>query len=140
MPKFLKKKKMEQHKLAGNPIVPSVWRKKIKKANCACPSLDLKFPRDSAKFKNLKNQVFQYNQINVLYLFHDMVYKVLAPAQRVQSSHSGVTEIVRFLANCSSPLVAVGYLLHELKCSLSLIFSTILYFSQTKYFSSYSSR
>lgn len=59
MPRFLKKK-MEWHNLVGNPIVPSVWKKKKnQKTNCACPSLDLEFPRDSVKLKNLKNWVFQ---------------------------------------------------------------------------------
>lgn len=47
-----------------------------------------------------------------------MVYKVLAPAQRVQSVHSGVTEIVKSLMIRSCPLVAVGYLLHKPKYSL----------------------
>lgn len=55
-----------------------------------------------------------------------MVYKVLAPAQRVQSSHSGVTEIVRFLMICSSPLAAVGYLLHEVFFVTDLQYNTVL--------------
>lgn len=68
-----------------------------------------------------------------------MVYKVLAPAQRVQSVHSGVTEIVKSLMIRSSPLVAVGYLLHKLVFFASdLRCSNVL--RQTKYFSSYSSR
>lgn len=52
---FLKKKK--------NGMAQTSWKShsaifvegKNQKANCACPSLDLEFPRDSAKFKNLKN-------------------------------------------------------------------------------------
>lgn len=51
------KKKKEWHNLVGNPIVPSVWRKN-QKANSACPSLDLEFPKDSVKFKNLERKVF----------------------------------------------------------------------------------
>jgi len=48
---------MEWHNLVGNPIVLSVWRKH-QKANCACSSLDLEFPKDSVKFKNPKKKVF----------------------------------------------------------------------------------
>jgi len=63
-----------------------------------------------------------------------MVYKVLAPAQRVQSIHSGVTEIIKSLMIRSSPPAAVGYLLHKLKHSLPVIFGAIMYLCQTKYF------
>lgn len=63
-----------------------------------------------------------------------MVYKVLAPAQRVQSVHSGVMEIIKPLMIRSSPLVAVGYLLRKLKYSLPVIFGAIMYFCQANIF------
>lgn len=56
---------MEWHNPVGNPIVPSVWRK-IQKANCACPSLGLEFPKDSVKFKKIEEKCLSIKLINVL--------------------------------------------------------------------------
>lgn len=122
--------------LAGNPIVPSVQRKKInQEANCALPFFGSGIPK---RFSNTKKKSKEKGLfIKIRYVFLAVLWhslKSIGTGTRVQSVHSRVAEIVKSSTICSSPLPLDGYLLHEVKYSLPVVLSAITYFCQMSIF------
>lgn len=122
--------------MAGNPIVPSVQRKKMKQeANCALPFFGSGIPKRFCNIKKIKRMRSFYKKIRygfLAVLWYSL--KSIGTCTRVQSVHSGIAEIVKSLTICRSPLPLDGYVLHEKKYSLPVVLSAITYFCQMNIF------
>lgn len=133
---------MEWHNISGNPLVPSVQRKKIKSESQLCMSIfRFGIPKRLCKMKKKIRRKSSSYKIRQMFCSCFMTWFIqywhLHKEFIVFIQES---EIVKSVTFRSSPLLVDGFLPRKLKYSLPGIFSAITHFCQTKYFPSSSSR